>query len=158
MRTSPPQRSVCLLVKVLAPAPAPPALSWEETGLGFGFPPFLPSMLLWAWLSVQGLVLPIPKEGLVSRGVCSSIPSWAIWMIWERWLGCALALLLMSGQKVKSTDYRGTACDCLDKIRISPEEKRGGRSPPPRGDVSREVKAQTSYGSGRVQKMTQHWV
>lgn len=34
--------------------PDPSALSWEDIGLGFGFPPFLPSMLPWAWLSVPG--------------------------------------------------------------------------------------------------------
>lgn len=37
------------------------------------------------------------------------------------WAG-ALALLLLSMQKVKSIDYGGTACDCLGKTRLAAEK------------------------------------
>lgn len=35
-----------------------------------------------------------------------------------------LPVLLVSLEKAKSTDYGSTACDCLGKTRLGPEEKK----------------------------------
>lgn len=42
------------------------------------------------------------------------------------WAGAlhVLPLLFVSLEKAKSTDYGSTACDCLGKTRLSPEEKK----------------------------------
>lgn len=58
-----------------------------------------------------------------------------------------LPLPLVSLENVRSTDCGGTACDCLGKTRLSPEEKKCRKISLPNGDVSTEVKSQTSCRS-----------
>lgn len=77
---------------LLTSGPSPPALCWKETGPGFGFPSFLPSVLLWAWPSVPRACVVHPQGG--AGELCSSLGSWAMWMVQECRLECGLELCM----------------------------------------------------------------
>ena len=81
------QRCLRLQAEALTPNLAPQSWAGRRQDRGSVFHRFSYPRCHGLGCLSQGFVLLIPKEGPMSWVVCSSLPSWAIWMIRECGLG-----------------------------------------------------------------------